>query len=71
MESVDTRLGKRYVAGFPAIRAIIKAIHAKMHLFLAFADTAIFLASAEGFCFFALHADDRPARHKRLQENCT
>ena len=71
LDSVDTRIGKRYVASFPAVRAIVKAIHAQVYLFLPFADAAILFASAERFCFLALHADDRPARHQHPQENCT
>ena len=71
LESADTRLGQRYVAGFAAIRAIVEAVDAKMHIVLAFANAAILFAIAKRFALVALNADDRPARHGCLHKNCT
>jgi len=71
LDSVDTRIGERDVAGFAAIRAIVEAVDTKMHVVQAFADAAVLFASAKRFRLVALNADNRPARHGCLHKNCT
>jgi hypothetical protein len=68
---VDTGIGQRYVAGFPAIRAVIEAVYAQVNLFHSFANATILLASAKRFRFLALLANYRAARHESLHKNCT
>jgi hypothetical protein len=68
---VDTRICQRHVAGFPAIRAVVEAVYAKMDLLHAFADAAILFTTAKGFRFVALLANNRTARHECLHKNCT
>jgi hypothetical protein len=70
-ESVDTRIGQRYIAGFPAVRAVIEAVHAKMNLFHALANTAVLLTSAKRFRLLALLANYGATRHECLHKNCT
>src|SRR2546430_13563129 len=47
--SVATEIGKRNVAGFPAVRAIVKAVRAQTHSMLAFANRAVFLTGTALF----------------------
>src|SRR5882724_11919505 len=71
LESVDTRIGESNVAGFPAIRAVVEAIHAQVDLLLPLANRAILFAGAEGFRLIALLASDWTADHECLHKNCT
>jgi hypothetical protein len=68
--SVGTVISEIHVAGFPAIRAIIKPIHAQPHAYLALTDGAVFLASAILFGLFTLAAHDLGA-HENLSGNST
>jgi len=71
LDSVDTRVGQRDVAGFAAIRAIVEAVDTKMHVVQAFANAAILFAIAKRLRLVALNADNRPARHECLHKNST
>jgi hypothetical protein len=68
--SVGTVISEIHVAGFPAIRAIIKPIHAQPHTYLALADGAIFFAGAILFRLFTLAAHNLGA-HENLSGNST
>ena len=68
LESAGTRIGERNVAGFPAVRAVVEAVHAKMHLFLSLADGAVLLAGTESFGFVTLQANNGTACHKCLHK---
>jgi hypothetical protein len=58
------------IASFPAIRAIVKAIGAELHIDLPFANRAILFAIALAFRPVTLNANDWTL-HGSLQENCT
>ncbi len=51
-----TASGQRDFAGFPAIRAIVKTVHAKAHVVLALADSAVPFTRAALFRQVALCA---------------
>ena len=70
MESVATAAGKRDVAGFPAIRAVVQTIHAEFHVVLPFADGAVLFAGAALFRQVALRAMGWTL-HRGLFENFT
>ena len=69
LSSVATA-GKGHFAGFPAIRAIVEAVHAEAHVLLAFTDGAIFFAGAAFFRQITLRAK-RGTFHERLVKNNT
>jgi len=62
--SVVTGLRESDVTCFPAIRAVVQAVHAEMHFVQTFADGAVFLAGALIFRFVALHAKDGTVGHQ-------
>jgi hypothetical protein len=63
--SAGTVISEVHVAGFPAVRAIIKPIHTKPHAYLALADGAVFFTGAVLFRLFTLAADNLGA-HENL-----
>src|SRR5258708_24668159 len=66
--SVATSVRKGDVASFAAVRAIIKAIHAKTNVKHALADSAVFVASALVLGLIALNAEHRAGGHCSLLE---
>jgi hypothetical protein len=56
--SVATGVSESYVAGFPAIRTIVKAVYAQTNAQLALADGAVLFAGTILLRFVALRADD-------------
>jgi hypothetical protein len=68
--SGGTVISEIHVAGFPAVRAIVKPVHAQAHAYLALADGAIFFAGAVLFRLLTLAAHDLGA-HENLSGNFT
>src|SRR5215467_5129132 len=66
--SVLTGLREGYVAGFPAIRAIIQAVHAQVYVVHAFADCAVLFARTVVLRLVALRTQDWTVRHCCLQQ---
>src|SRR5882724_13673413 len=66
--SVATSVRKGDVASFAAVRAIIKAIHAKTNVKHALADGAVLVASALVLGLVALNAEHRAGGHRSLLE---
>src|SRR5260370_40900725 len=66
--SVATSVRKGDVASFAAVRAIIKAIHAKTNVKHALADGAVLVASALILGLVALNAEHRAGGHCSLLE---
>ena len=66
--SVATSVRKGDVASFAAVRAIIKAIHAKTNVKHALADGAVLVASALVLGLVALNAEHRAGGHCTLLE---
>ena len=64
--SLATRIRKRDVTGFPAIRAIVQAVHAEPNAFHALADGAIPVARTLILGFVALAAEHRADGHRNL-----
>src|SRR6266700_2124229 len=64
--SVATSVRKGDVASFAAVRAIIKAIHAKTNVKHALADSAVLVASALILGLVALNAEHRAGGHCNL-----
>jgi hypothetical protein len=56
--SVATGVSESYVAGFPAIRTIVKAVYAQANAQLALADGAVLFAGTILLRLVALRADD-------------
>ena len=54
------------VTSFPAVRAIVKPIHAKPNVQQALADGAVLVTGALIFRLVALHAEHRAGRHRSL-----
>ena len=63
--SVATSIREGDVASFPAVRAIVKAIHAKSNVQHALADGAVFIASALILGLVALNAEHRAGGHRQ------
>src|ERR1700751_6170294 len=61
--SVGTGLRESHVASFPAIWALVEAVHAQVDLFHALADAAVLRAGALILGLVALHAHDGPVGH--------
>src|SRR5258707_6420373 len=64
--SVATSIREGDVASFPAVRAIVKAIHAKSNVQHALADGAVLIASALILGLVALNAEHRAGGHRSL-----
>jgi hypothetical protein len=64
--SVATGIRKSNITGFPAVRAIIQAVHAEADLFQTLANSAIFFASTIVLRLVALTAKHRADGHRRL-----
>jgi len=64
--SVATGVRESDVTSFPAVRAIVKAVHTKTNFFEALADSAVFFASALVLGLVALDAEDGAGRHRCL-----
>jgi hypothetical protein len=60
---VVTGLRESDIAGFPAIRAIVEAVYAQVHLFHALADGAVLLATTLILGLVALNAHDLSVGH--------
>jgi hypothetical protein len=63
---VATGVRESNVTGFPAVRAVVKAVHAETNVFHALADGAIFFAGALILGLVALDAEDGSGRHRCL-----
>ena len=68
MDSVVTGVRKGHFASFPAVRAIIQAIHAEPDVFQTLANGAVSLARALILRLVALTAKHRADRHRSLLE---
>ena len=64
--SVATVIRETDIASFPAIRAIVEAVHAETNALHALADGAVFFASALILGLIALNAEHRAGGHSRL-----
>src|SRR5215470_8479192 len=64
--SVATSVREGDVTSFTAVRAIVKAIHAKTNVQHALADGAVLIAGALIFRLVALNAEHRAGRHRSL-----
>jgi hypothetical protein len=66
-------VGERYVARFPAVGAVIEAVHAKPDIMHTFADGAVFVAGAVLFGLVALRANNLLTfgRHCASERNFT
>jgi len=65
--SVVTGLRESYVAGFPAIRAVIQTVHAQAYVVHSFANAAVLFARALVFRLVALRTQDWTVGHRCLQ----
>src|SRR6266478_1795436 len=64
--SVATSVRESDVASFPAVRAIVKAVHAETNVKHALADGAVLFAGALILGLVALHAKHRAGGHRSL-----
>jgi hypothetical protein len=66
--SVATGVREGDVASFPAVRAVVKPVHAKTNILHALADSAVLFATALVFGLVALNAEHRAGGHRSLLE---
>src|ERR1700739_2659993 len=66
--SVATSVREGDVASFPAVRAVVKPVHAKTNILHVLADATVLVTSALVFGLVALNAEHRAGGHRSLLE---